>query len=317
MPMSYHDNEARNAAIGFILVIILILGAFIYFFIANPETVAFDEYGIEEKFISGELTGEIYESGFHYVGWNRDLIKVKSTFKTVEFKETSSLKTRTQDGLALSLELSLQYRLIKDRVITLYKEFKDDIDNQVVRVARDVLRDIASLYAGVDYFSDRTAIGNAMEVAIYDVLYELGVELGDYQLRQVDLPDDFEQRITDLEKARQDVLIATEQQKREIIEAETLLEIATINAERKVIDAQGEAEAFIISVEAMANATYIELNATGQALYDFAKVMGFNATQLLAYLWIQALLKIGEFGNMVIITENTPILNTIQTNSTS
>ncbi len=309
----------KTSELGTIGAIILVIVLIVTLIVGNPERVKYDQFGIKENVFNGKIDdSQVYTEGLHWVGVSNNLILLSNTFHTIAFMEDegNSLNTRTQDGLDLTLEVSFQYRLIIDGLIELYKQFKGEYEGQITRVARDVLRDIASAYTGVSFFTNRTQIGNAQQEALNEALTsEYAVEIGDFQLRQIDLPDEFEQRLIDLENAKQDVLISRETQRQSVIEAETLLLIAQKQAEADIIRANGSAEAFLIQVRAQAEAVAIELNATAQALYEFSQIMGFNSTEMLAYLWIDALLEIGEYGNMIIITENTPILATIDPNT--
>ncbi|MCY3412686.1 MAG: hypothetical protein INQ03_13695 [Candidatus Heimdallarchaeota archaeon] len=313
---------------SFLGIIFILFALFGYVIIANPERVSFTEYGLAINIFTSEVKEEVYEPGLYHVGPTWDIKTFDKTFNTIDFTAveydeddvifSAPLVTRTIDGLGITLEISFQWKITKNGLRNLYLEYKDNYPEQVIRVARAELRDISSLFAGVDFFSNRTLIGDTQEQVLADVLSSIDIELGGFQLKEVDLPDDFEEKLKELEKARQDVLIALERQKQAIIEAETKLLVAKKEAEAEIIRANGSAQAFLIETKAQAEAVSILLNATGDALYNFATIMGFNSTEMLAYLWIDALLKIGEYGNMIIITENTPMLATIdtQTNST-
>lgn len=49
------------------------------------------------------------------------------------------LKTRTQEGLALTLHISFQYKLIKPELYSLYALTNKDYEGTFIRIARDVL----------------------------------------------------------------------------------------------------------------------------------------------------------------------------------
>ena len=59
---------------------------------------------------------------------------------------------------------------------------------------------------------------------------------------------------------------------------------------------------------AQAEALNITLTAQTELYQALASSLNFTASELLAFLWVQALTEIGEFGNLIIIGENTPDL---------
>jgi len=68
------------------------------------------------------------------------------------------LKCRTNDGLELDLEASLQYRVQKDKIFSIYTNYGDQEKAILTRVAIDAISDVASNYTSTDFFRNRAEI---------------------------------------------------------------------------------------------------------------------------------------------------------------
>ena len=79
-----------------------------------------------------------------------------------------------------------------------------------------------------------------MEEALEVQMEVYKVSIPALQLRQIDLPDDFEDALRRVEVARQEIEIALLQQSEALVRAETLVLEAQAQAEIKVLEAQAE-----------------------------------------------------------------------------
>lgn len=80
------------------------------------------------------------------------------------------LQTRTAEGLALSLHISFQYKLIKDDIPKLYNMANINYQSTFVRISRDSILKIAGQYNATNYWTDRSKIGEVMQKALSDEL---------------------------------------------------------------------------------------------------------------------------------------------------
>ncbi|MCH8906336.1 MAG: hypothetical protein IH840_04530 [Candidatus Heimdallarchaeota archaeon] len=277
-------------------------------------------YGLDKNDWTGQVDNKkVYDPGRYRLGILHSFILFSSIQQSIEFTVSSGnqIGGRTSDGLAISLDISFQYLISKSIVIELYNTFGLAYEDVINTQARDSIRDAASSFDAIQFFNNRTVIGAAMEVALRTIIQSVvGVSIPGFQLRAVDLPDAFENALERAEVARQEIQIAQFEQASALIRAQTTIFEAAAAANITLIEAAAEADAFLILINAQAEAVNITLAAQTEAYYALAQALNFTSAELLAFLWIQALTQIGEFGNLIIIGDNTPDI-ILSTNSTA
>lgn len=288
-----------------VIVLVSIVTPISYF-----EKVNTNKYGLARNVINGQVdTSRVYSSGLHPVGLMVEFIEFPATQQTIEFYTSAEnqITGRTQDGLAISLDIAFQYQLTKAGIPKLYSNFGTDYNQVFFKIARDITRDIASLYDAIQFFNNRTLIGSVMEDMMIEVFEnEHATMITGFQLLQIDLPESFDNALENVEIARQEIEKARFDQEAALIRAETLILEAEANAHVTILEAEAEAEAFLITIEAQAEAVNITLTAESESYYALGQTLGLNSSELLAYLWIQALQDIGKHGNLIIIGDDTP-----------
>ncbi|MHA2362816.1 MAG: prohibitin family protein [Candidatus Hodarchaeales archaeon] len=314
--MSEKNEFNKMKIIAGIIIAVIIIGIGFVFFSFQP--LEYTKYGIAYNSINNQIDkSKVYESGLYFLPAHR-FIKFPKTLQIIEFSadpgaDSGVMKSRTSDGLAVTLEISFQYQLIKEEIIDLYTEFGTDYKETFIRIGRDVVRDIAGEYTAIEFFSNRTFIGDQMHQQLDNDIREVHAIIPFFQLRNVDLPDAFENSIEQAEVARQDIQRATFEQQAAYIRAQTLILEAQAQANITLIDASAGAEAFLIQIDAQAKALNITLTQEALSYYALSQQLGFNSTELLAYLWIQAILE--HDSSLLIIGGSSPIL-TVPINNT-
>lgn len=147
--------------------------------------------------------------------------------QTVEFSTDRNadklpLHSRTNDGLEVVLEISFQYLYDFSRLFELFSTFKDQHKAILENMAVDALSEAATKYSAYDFFMDRQKIGVEMQLILNQHFKEncyATVEF--FQLRSVDLPDEFEQAIQLSEVKKQEIRKAEAQKNRTIVELQT------------------------------------------------------------------------------------------------
>lgn len=271
------------------------------------------QLALKKNTFTGKVDNQVFGPGRHYIGLFHTFIYFPAIQITIEFKNdgdgtTAEITGRTKDGLALSLEISFQYQLLPDKIYDLYINFAEIYEATFIRIAREEIRDVSSKYTAIEFFSNRTGIGFDMEDTLRTALSQVFTDVPGFQLRNVDLPDSFEDAIERSEVARQEIEIAKLEQQAALVRAQTAILEAQAQANITLIEANASAQAFIIQMEAQARALNITLTAQSEAYYGLAQSLNLTSTELLSFLWIQALLEIGSFGNLIIIGENTPVI---------
>jgi regulator of protease activity HflC (stomatin/prohibitin superfamily) len=316
MSRRYRDDEEkfewttkRILAVCLLITLILTGGVVIFF---SFKSVGATSYGLKINWINKRISEDAYGPGFHFIGIEHEFIRFPSTTIEVQFFEsadddaTSPLDSRSSDGLLIEIQLSFHYRLVKEDLYDLYKTFAKRYNDAISGQARSTLRDVAANYKAIEFFFNRTQIANDMELALSEELGDMFSYVVFFQLREFDLPDDFEESIRKVQIAQQDIEAAKYEQQAAIIRAETAIFEAVAFKNATIVNAEATAEAFLINIDAQAQALNITLTAERLAYYAFAETLNMSSSELLAYLWIKAIMEHDE--SMLIIGTNTPAI---------
>lgn len=125
-----------------------------------------------------------------------------------------------------------------------------------------------------------------MEFNLKEELNKINITVGYFQLKDVDLPDDYENTVEEKEIQLQQIPKAQFEQDKLIVEAETSLKVAKETAEIVRIQAQAEAQSIRLTVAADANRTLTEVKAYEEALESLRTGLGFEDYHILTYMWI-------------------------------
>lgn len=68
------------------------------------------------------------------------------------------IKCRTKDGLELDLEISLQYKVDKDKIFKIYTQYGTQEKDILTRVVLDVVSDVSTQYTSGEFFRKRPII---------------------------------------------------------------------------------------------------------------------------------------------------------------
>jgi regulator of protease activity HflC (stomatin/prohibitin superfamily) len=280
------------------------------FFPSSISKVDTTEVAIRKNNFTGKTDLDTkYEAGLHWIGFAYGLIKFPKTIQTITYNPSytatdAQLTSRTKDGLAIALDVSFQYKLRLSDLSDLYMNYEKDYEPTIVRVSRSVLRDVVANYTAIEFFTDRESIGIAMEEALRIECTSVFIDIIMLQLTRIDLPDSFEQTLEEVEVARQQYEIALHDQAAELVVAETQILLAQKQANQTLIVAQGQADALIIEMNAYAESLNITITADAEMLEYLALTLGLNGTELLSYLWIQAITE--HTDALLIIGQTTP-----------
>lgn len=151
---------------GVVLLVIIILISISF------STVGATEWALKYSSIDQNIDGtKVYQGGRYMVGPFARFITFPRDAKTVEFStsgraQENPLATRTNDGLALTLHFSFQYKLVKDDIPELYRELLLNYERTFRKIARELVLKIAGTYNAEDYWKKRTAIGESMRTSL-------------------------------------------------------------------------------------------------------------------------------------------------------
>ena len=224
------------------------------------------------------------------------------------------LNSRTKDGLLIHIQLAFHYRLQKDDILNLYGTFGLEYEGRFIGQARTTLRDVVSFYSAIEFFNNRTTIGEAMQVYLIEDLQVMHVNIEFFQMREIDLPDEFEEALKQVQIAQQQYQIALYEQEAAVVRAQTTIIEAQAQANITLVTATAEAEAYVITMGAQAEALNITLTAERLAYYAMGQQLNLTSTELLALLWVMAIQD--HDSSLLIIGAETPILIEYELNTT-
>ncbi len=304
---------------GAILGILIISGGLVVYFFLAFDSIGYNQFGLNQNDLNQQIEEKVYEKGLYHIGLLHHFIKFPKTVQKIEFFDTTGdpgethgpLNSRTKDGLNIHIQLAFHYRLRKADILTLYQTFAIDYEDRFVGQARTTLRDVASLFNAIEFFNNRTAIGDLMEsylITDIDVMY---ADIVFFQMREIDLPDEFEEALKQVQIAQQQYQIAIYEQQAAMVNAETAIIEAQAQANITVLSAEASAEAYIIQMNASAQALNITLATESLAYYAMGQQLNLTATELLSLLWIKAIMEHDE--SLLIIGTNTPVILELNT----
>jgi regulator of protease activity HflC (stomatin/prohibitin superfamily) len=202
-------------------------------------TLETGRYGLKFSHYSQDVVGEpITEPGIKWVGALNSLILFPSVYQLVYFDDANaevaenevaldSVHSRTYDGLQIYVKISFQWYLKPENLKGVYAVLggaEDLIDGEVydnkpsfigsiIRIARGALTAVCSQYTAADFFANQTVVQERMFQALQDTFSmpeeNFVINVAGLQVRNVDLPDAYENSIADTQQAQQDFRTAT------------------------------------------------------------------------------------------------------------
>lgn len=244
-------NPRRLKTIGAFIILLIIITVAILIIVSFSSLEA-TEYGLDYSWISQTISPTTMTNGLHYLGLSHSFIKFPRTVQTIEFSSSDTanrqvLQSRTSDGLEVKLEISFQYTLQPENLYKLYMKYGEHYSHVIENVAIDVLTQQTTKYDAYNFFSE---IGKIKD----DFQKTLDVELSTtcfsnvqflQLIKNVDLPDLFEEAIQESEVKKQEIEKATAELNKVKVEVDTLIKSAIIQKDVTINLAKGEAESII------------------------------------------------------------------------
>lgn len=216
----------------------------------------------------GKVDQRPLNPGVHLLNPFSDVEKLSTRLKDV--KET--IESTSQEGLAFTVDVSLQYQLDPQKASDVFAKIGTDESEILISQFRSIVREVTAGYpAEAIYSNKRQEVANRIRERLTEQLSPLGYTVQDAFLREIKLPETLQAAIQEKLKA--------EQQSRQMI---FTLEQTRQEAERKKVEARGIAEAQAIIARSLTGETLQlkAIEATQQlASSDNAKVLILNGGQ--------------------------------------
>jgi len=254
------------------------------------------EAGLKINTVTKAISGDtVWTPGRYYVGLVTTFITYPTTLQTVVFTnddsaDASPLSASTSDGNPITLEVSFQFRLMIGNMLQLYRTYEDNYRSQYITVAQSVLKTtVAARYSLVDYFNERATISQVMHGALNLALQQNYAVCEHFQLRTLTAAPTYDhQRLASIIK-QQNILTTAVQRNSSLVRAETVLKVQTANQTIVVVNAAAAKTAQETLNRVYARGISIHLNATAKAYSSLKKALGYNSTNLLTHVFIEAI----------------------------
>ena len=215
---------------------------FILLGILNSCVKQIDAGEVGVKVLFGSIQNEVMGSGLHFINPLLDVKKLD--IKTQNYTMTGvndegnqsaddAIRVLTSDGLEVTIDLTVLYRVISTDAPRLLRETGDDYRDKIVRpITRTKIRDNAVYYQAVDLFgSKRDVFQQRIYKSIEEDFKKRGLMLEQLLVRNITLPNSVKASIESKINAEQDA------KKMEFVLLKEKQE-----AERKRVEAQGIAD---------------------------------------------------------------------------
>jgi len=220
-------------SVGIVLIVIGALNACV-------KQIDAGQIGVSSLF--GKVSNEVLTPGLNFVNplvnvYNVDIKTLNYTMSGVhnegEKEGDDAIRVLTSDGLEVTIDLTVLYRVVGTEAPRLIRETGLDYKDKIVRpLTRTKIRDNAVYFTAIDLYSTkRDQFQNKIFTSIEADFKKRGLILEQLLLRNITLPNNVKTSIEEKIKAEQDA------QKMEFV-----LQKEKQEAERKRVEAQGIAD---------------------------------------------------------------------------
>lgn len=252
------------------------------------------QYGITYNKITKTIGKDVYVGGRYLIGPMKGFIVYPANLVTIEFSDSrratsEPLRTRTGEGLAISLHVSFQYKIVKQKIPDLYNLANVNYQGTYIRIARDTILKIAGRYNATSYWSERLKIQIDMKNNLSKELESAFASCEGLQILKIELPKQYEDSIVATQVEVQKSSMRKFEQQAELIRQN--ISVMTSEAEQKirVTKAEGDAQAYRIRKFAEAKANNNTINTESEIYKNVTLFLGFNGTELTRYIYLNSL----------------------------
>jgi regulator of protease activity HflC (stomatin/prohibitin superfamily) len=198
------------------------------------------EIGVKKLF--GSIQNDVLQSGLHFVNPLLEITRIDTKTQNYTMSGVNdegqksgddAIRVLTSDGLEVTIDLTVLYRVVATEAPRLLKETGDDYRDKIVRpITRTKIRDNAVYYQAVDLFGNkRDEFQQRIYRSIEEDFKKRGLMLEQLLVRNITLPNSVKASIESKINAEQDA------KKMEFVLLKEKQE-----AERKRVEAQGIAD---------------------------------------------------------------------------
>lgn len=262
-------------------------GALLAILLLSMAVVHPTEFGLRFNRFSLEIDREHYPPGRHIIGPMSSMLIYPATVQTLEFSSRASaiaapLRTRTDEGLDLTVHIAFQYKLKPDSLYNLYMLYRDDYRIVFERKATSLLLQVASTYEAEKYWTERPVIGEAMLQGLRN-LFQAEADVTGLELFVMDLPANFEDKIVQTQVQRQIKRTRESEQGAAVIRAEIEVMLADFARSQQITLNAATANATLLTKTAEANAQRRRIDVETEAMRGVKTKIGLSSAGLVNY----------------------------------
>lgn len=248
---------------------------FIILLSISMTTLETGQYGLKFSHYEQNVVGDpIVEPGVMWIGALNSLILFPSVNQLVYFgypdykpleNELSldSVHSRTRDGLQIYVKISLQWHLQPQHLKGIYRvlggaedmlagevyDNKPSFTGSFIRITRGCLTNVCSQYTAAEFFANQSVVEENMFQALkatFNMPQEnFVINIAGLQVRNIDLPDAYEDSIAETQKEEQDFRTATAERLTKEIQLATQQVKSKKKQEQLMVETTGKAMAVI------------------------------------------------------------------------
>ena len=219
----------NNNKLKIIPVVSILFGGFLCTETVPPSHVAYSN-------VFGKISNTKLDSGIHLKNPFAQFIKIPLLTTNLSL----DIDVATKEGLSLSVQTNLIYKLDEDKTLPIYLKFKKDYDNIFIKpIIESKLRNLISSYEAKDLYNESTRLEIKEKMFQELVASTDGFIVEHFLVNKIILPRQLQQSIENKLKAEQEneqMAFIIEKEKKQITFS---IEKEKLEAERKTIEANG------------------------------------------------------------------------------
>ena len=210
------------------IIIISIMVIAVVLFFATFRTINSGEVGIKVRF--GKVIKTHMNEGVNFkVPVIESIVKMNVRVQKIEV-DTNSASKDLQD---VNMKLAVNYRIEKDKAVSLYKNVGTGYERVVLEPAiQESIKAVTSKYTAEELITNRSEVSDKCMEELSDKVKKYGLSISDFNITDFNFSEEFNKAIEEKQVAEQKVLTAKQELEKEKIEAE-----------KKVVKAEAEKRA--------------------------------------------------------------------------
>lgn len=269
------------------------------------DTITPTEYGLLKNTMTGEVNFDtVYVNGRHMVGPLQRFLRFPAERKTLSYGNQSrdsqiAIPARTgadsgsgasSGGQPVSLSVSFQYRLIRERIPDLFQTFGEMWESNYLRFCQQAITNVAQQKTPRMFWENRHEIELALHAAVNATLIAQGfATVPALQLRSVGFQRSYENTITNIQL--QDQLRVTKSYQLEVTRVLKDVDLMQSESDALILDTNADAarQRDIILGQANANALQREQQAKSDMYKMLRSHLGWSTGDFLQYVKMKAI----------------------------